>query len=59
MKKHSALIDLIKLPKDTEKCPHVLVQLTANRINKGFLVNGERGSTQGAMFVDDSLIVDV
>ena len=31
----NCLIDLTKLPRDDDKCPHLLVQPRADRINKG------------------------
>ena len=57
--KHRALIDLIKLLKDTKKCPYLLAQGTADRINKGIIANGKRGPTQSTMLEDDKLLVDI
>ena len=57
--KHSDLIDLIKLPKDTNKYPNILVQVKAYRINKGFISKVKRGPTQRAMLVRDNLLEDI
>ena len=57
--KHSAIVYLIKLPKDTEKFPHLLVQDVDDSFNKGLVSNGNRGPTQNAMFIDDNLIADI
>ena len=57
--KHSALIDLTKLPKDTEKCPHLLVKVIADRISKGIVADGKQGTAQSAILVDDSFLSDI
>ena len=59
MQNQSAIIDLIKLTNDTEKLPHLLVQATADSINKGTLENGKIGPTQNSMFSDDNILVDI
>ena len=45
VQKHSAIIDINKIPKDTDKCPHSLAQDAAYSSNKDVLVNGKRGPT--------------
>ena len=57
--KYGALIDLVCLPKDAYKCPHLLVKVKAYRINKGVIINGERGSIHNDMLTDDNLLVRI
>ena len=59
MQKNSTIIDLIKLPKNTGKRPHLLERATVDIIDKGVIANGEIGSTQNAMFVDDNLLAEI
>ena len=40
--KHSAIIDLIKLSKYTDKCPHLIVYATSDSVNKGVNANCNR-----------------
>ena len=56
---HSSLIDLAQLPKDNEKCPHLLVQAIADRINKGIIAEDKWGTTQNAITINDKLIADI
>ena len=56
---HIILVNLIKLPKDSEKCQHLLVQATFDRIEKGILVNGKTGLTQNAALTEENLIADI
>ena len=56
--KNNALIDLMKLPKDDDKCPHLLAQEIVDRINKGIIVKGKRVPTQNSILADDNLLVD-
>ena len=53
---HSAIIDLIKLPKETYKHPHLMVQATTDSVNKGVNENGNRVPTKNTMFADDNLL---
>ena len=46
MHKHSTIVNLIKRPMHTEKCPHLLVHATADSINKGVDVDNTRGLTK-------------
>ena len=57
--KHSALINLIKIPEYVEKCPHILVPATTGKINKGVFTEGKLVMTQHNMFVDDNLLEEV
>ena len=50
---------IIKLPKDTEKFPRLLVQVTACMINKGFIENAKRGPTQSAILSENNLLVEI
>ena len=56
VQKYSAIIDIIKLPKDTDPPPHLLVKYTSGITNKGVLANSERRSSQHFMFVDNNLL---
>ena len=56
--KRSALVDLMNLPKGTEKCPHVLVQVTADKIKKGVIACGKRGPIQNAMLANENILAD-
>ena len=56
--KHKALPCIIKRPKDTDKYPHLLVQVTADRIVKGVIIDGKRGPTQNTMISDETIIVE-
>ena len=38
--KHSDIVDLIKLPKDTDKHSHLMVQATTNSVNVGVQETG-------------------
>ena len=57
--KYSALIDLSKLPKYANECPHLLVQATAYRINKGVVIDRKWGPTQSAMLTDDNSLAGI
>ena len=59
MHKHRAIIDLIPLPKDTDKFPYLMVRATYDSINKGVLAHGNIGPTKNAVFVDDNLLADI
>ena len=45
VQKHSALVYLAQAPKDVNGCTHLLVNETANMINKGVITDGKRGPT--------------
>ena len=57
--KHKALLDLVRIPKDLDKCPQLLVPATRDNLNPGVFLNGTRGPTKNAMFVDDNLLADI
>ena len=57
--KHRAIVELIKIPKDIEKCPHLMVQATTDSINEGVNANGNRGPTKKAIFVDNNLLAGI
>ena len=59
MKKHSALIDLIKLLKDTYKYLHLHVPATAKKMNKGVFTDGKWVPTQHAILATDNLISEL
>ena len=59
MHKHISIFNIIKIHKDTGKCPHLLVQVTVNSTNKGALADGKKGPTKNAMFLDHNLLADV
>ena len=52
-------MDLAKLPKDTDKLPHLMVQAITDSVNKVINENGKLGPTMNAMFVDDDLLADI
>ena len=58
LQKHKALLHLVKIPIDLDKCPHLLVPATNDHINTGVFSNGKRGPTQNSMVVDENLLAD-
>ena len=56
--RHKELINLIKFPADAFKCENKITPATADKVNKGVLLNGKRGPTKNTMFVDDNLMAD-
>ena len=52
VQKHSALINFMKLPKDTNKYPHILVHETYDSINKGVIAEDNWVPTQNTLLVD-------
>ena len=59
MQKQSALIDLIQLPKDVDKCSHLLFKATADSKIKGVITDGKRGIDQNDMFIDENPLSDI
>ena len=57
--KHISIVDLIKLPKDTDKFPRLIVQAKSDSVNKVVNPNGNREPTKNAIFVDDNLLADI
>ena len=45
VKEYSALIAIIQIPKDFDKCPHLLAHVTDDMRNKGVIAYSNRGPT--------------
>ena len=58
LQKHKDLLDLVQIPTDLEKCPHLLVPTTNDHINTRLFVNGKRDPTENTMFADDNLLAE-
>ena len=59
LQKHKALLDLVKIPKDLDECPQLLVPATNDHTNSGVFLNGKHGPTTNVMFVEDNLLADI
>ena len=57
--KHSALIDLIKLLEDVEKCPYLLAQSTKGKTKKSHVHRRRVGTAHNSMLVHDNLLEGV
>ena len=54
--KQSALIDLVKLPKDTDECIYLLVPVISDRIKNDVVSDCKRVPTQNLMLIDENIL---
>ena len=59
IQKYSELINLVKLPKNEEKCLRLLAYATADKINKGAFGGRKQVPNQHAMLTGYSMVTDV